>query len=416
MPTYAAFLGNHPDLSLTELRATVPELKVKRMLGSQIALVDTPAELSQRDLDRWGGIFLLAKSMEGKCTYDDLPALLQKETEGTKGKVTFSLRGFNIPRPTVHNLYRTIKHQFKDKGIPVRYIGNERKPPVSAQLHDAGLISGKHGCELVLLGNDDSELIWVGRTVAVQNPDEYTKRDMEKPVRDTRAGLLPPKLAQILLSLGTWAVQGTPSNEKRTTRNQKLTILDPFCGTGVIPMEALLKGWPVLASDLSLRAVNGCEKNLDWLRKEWKILKRDVPSLVWKQDATKQFQLKELPNVVVTETMLGPPVSDRPLAKEVAKYRSACDALEIAFLQNASDTLPGVPLVVMFPVWYVKSGPVRLEQVWKKMKDIGYEAVLPPGSPIPDPARPSIVYRRADQFVGREIAILKPVKKDSAKK
>lgn len=404
MPTYAAFLGNHPDLSLTELRATVPDLKVKRMLGSQIALIETPAELSHRDLLRWGGIFLLAKNMEGKVSMADLPALLQQETDGTKGKVTFSLRAYGLPRPTVHNLYRSIKHHFKDKGIPVRYIGNERKAPVSAQLHDAGLISGKHGCELVLLGNDDGELIWVGRTVAVQNPDDYTKRDMEKPVRDTRVGMLPPKLAQILLSLGAWAVRQTNPKAPKT-----LTIMDPFCGTGVIPMEALLKGWPVLASDASLKAVNGCEKNLDWLRKEWKILKRDVPSTLWKQDATKKFDLKELPDVVVTETMLGPPINDRPLAKDVAKFRSSCDALEIDFLKNAATTLPGVPLVVMFPVWYLKTGPVRLEQVWKKMKDLGYQAILPAGSPIPDPARPSIVYRRADQFVGREIAILKPI-------
>ena len=84
-------------------------------------------------------------------------------------------------------------------------------------------------------------------------------------------------------------------------------------------------------------------------------------------------------------------------------------ALEIDFLKNAAATLPGVPLVVMFPVWYLKTGPVRLEQVWKKMKDLGYEAILPPGSPVPDPTRPSIVYRRADQFVGREIVILKPI-------
>jgi hypothetical protein len=36
----------------------------------------------------------------------------------------------------------------------------------------------------------------------------YAKRDMGKPVRDTGVGLLPPKLAQILLNFGSWLVHG----------------------------------------------------------------------------------------------------------------------------------------------------------------------------------------------------------------
>lgn len=416
MTTYAAFLGNHPDLSLAELRSSVPDLRVKRMIDTTITLFETPADLTNTDLEHWGGIFLLARGIEGKHGINEIPQLLRDEVKDVRGKVTFSLRSFGVPRPAVHRLYRDVKNHLKEHGIPARYIGNEHKSPVSAQLHDEGLITGKEGCELVLLGNDEGELFWIGRTVAVQDPDSYTKRDMEKPVRDTRAGLLPPKLAQIMLNLGEWVARETSAGSKPKTRSSKLTVLDPFCGTGVIPMEALLRNWSVLASDASLKAVNGCEKNLDWMRKEWKILKRDVPSTVWKQDATKPFSLKDKPDAIVTETMLGPPLSDRPTSKDAQKFRSECDALEIAFLKNVSETLPGVPVVAMFPVWYVKTGMVRLEQVWKKLKDLGYEAVLPPGSPIVDPGRPSIVYRRAEQFVGREIVILKPLSKTETAK
>ncbi len=405
-PLYAAFLGNHPSLSIAELAASVPDFAVVRMIGTSIALFKTSKELTNKDLTAWGGIFLMAREIPTSSpSLDAVPNLLVEQVRNVKGKVTFSVRTFGIDRAVVHRLYRDCKHRLKDNGMPSRYIGNERQPPVSAQLRDTGIVDGKHGCEMVILADDEEEFLWIGKTVAAQDPDSYTKRDMHKPVRDTRAGLLPPKLAQILLNLGRWI-----AHEMNPKLGKTLTVFDPFCGTGVIPMETLLRGWHVLASDMSLKAVNGCEKNLEWLRKEFDILKRDTTSDVWKQDATKPFELKDKPDVIVTETMLGPALSDRPTGKDAAKNRSECDALEIAFLKNAAATLPGVPVVAMFPVWYVKAGPVRLERVWKELDAIGYRAILPNGAQSDALDRPSITYRRADQFVGREIVILKPKK------
>lgn len=406
MITYAAFLGNHPNISLSELRAAIPDFAVKRMVGTGIAIFTTEKELDNDDLQTWGGVFLLAREIAGKPSIGDVPRLLHEQVTGVKGKVTFSLRGFGVARPVVHRLYRDCKAYLKKQGMSVRYIGNEHKPAVSVQLHDEGLITGKDGAEIVLLSNEDGDFLWIGRTVAAQDPDAYTRRDMEKPVRDTRAGLLPPKLAQIMLNLGYWIAKETDPSVKKT-----ITVYDPFCGTGVIPMETLIRGWEVLASDLSQKAVAGCETNLDWIRKERKILKRDVPSEVWKQDASKPFKLKDAPNVIVTETMLGPALSDRPNAKDAAKYRSEVDDLETAFLENVAESLPGVPVVATFPVWYVKTGPIFVEKTWKKLKDIGFEPVLPQGAPADVPERTSLLYRRSDQFVGREIVILKPLKK-----
>lgn len=404
--TYCAFLGNHPSLSLAELFTLAPDMTVRRRVSPQTVIVSSPVPLTNAHVQTLGGLFLLAEEIPGERDLRRLPLIAAEQMKGVKGKATFSIRAYGVDHGTLHRLYRDVKQHLKKLGVPSRYIGNEKKPPVSAQLHDEGLITGKGGCELVVLADDEGSVFWIGRTVGTQDPDKYTKRDMEKPVRDTRAGLLPPKLAQMLLNLGGWAVREThPKPPKH------LTVLDPFCGTGVIPVEALLKGWPVLASDLSQKAVNGCEKNMDWIRKEEKILKKDTPSDVWKQDATKPFDLKKLPDVVVTESMLGPALDDRPTAKDAAKHRAECDALESAFLQNAATTLPNVPIVMTFPVWYVKAGPIFLEQVWKKMADIGFEAVLPPGIDPDVPGRTSLIYRRPDQFVGREVVILKPVQR-----
>lgn len=412
MTTYAAFLGNHPHMSLAELRCRIPDFKLVQMMTPTVALFSSEQKLTNDDLRTWGGVFLLAREVSGSHSLENVPAILAAETEKVKGKVTFSIRAFGVEKELVHRLYRDCKHLLKKKGVPSRYIGNERKSPVSAQLRDAGLLSGKEGAEIVVLAkqDDDNEFLWIGRTIAAQDPDAYTKRDMKKPVRDTRAGMFPPKLAQMLLNMGEWVARD--SNPKL---GKTLTVFDPFCGTGVVPMEALLRNWPVLASDSSVKAVNGCEKNLEWIRKEEKILKKDVASTIWKQDATKAFPEYCHPkhsrgaDVIVTETALGPALTARPTAKDAAKMKTECDALEIAFLKNVAETLPGVPVVATFPIWYVKSGPVFLEKTWNMIHDLGFTPVLPTGIE-PDGEHLSLIYRRPDQFVGREVVILKPKK------
>lgn len=400
MPRYAAFLGNQPRLSIAELGACVPDCRVLRVVERTVAIIETPAELAQVDLDRWGGTMLLARSMhDTPSSVADVPAMLVEQTGGSKGKVTFALRGIGIDSRAVRDLYRTCKDALKKAGRPSRYVGNERIPAATALLHDAGLVDGSEGCEVVMVSEKD--FLFIGRTVAAQNPDAYTKRDMEKPVRDTRAGLLPPKLAQMMLNYALFLLPDA------ARKKGALTVLDPFCGTGVIPIETLLRGWHVLASDKSEKAVSGCQKNVEWTRKEYKVKKTEVKSQVWKQDATKPFVLKEKPDVVVSETMLGPALSARPTVKDAQSMRAEADKLEMAFLENAAATLPGVPLVLTFPIWYQRTGPQRLERVWQAITDAGYEAVLPPGVEKED-ERASLVYRRGDQFVGREIVLLRP--------
>lgn len=403
MTSYAAFLGHQPKVSIAELAATVEGFKLLKVYGNTVALFESTTELGPKQLDAWGGTMLLAKELKSKGgRLDEVPAMLSQETANVKGKVTFALRANGIAPIKLKPLYRDCKQMLTKRGKPSRYVGNERSPAATALLRDAGIASGKEGCEIVLLQDDDS--LWMGKTVAAQDPDAYTKRDMEKPVRDTRVGLLPPKLAQILLNLGAWAVK-----EAKGKLPKELTVLDPFCGTGVIPMEALIKGWHVLASDVSGKAVTGCEKNVEWVRKQHDIKKKDVTSEIWKQDATKKFDLKELPDMIVTEGSLGPALLKRPLAKDAQKLRVESDALELAFLKNAAACFPGVPIVITFPVWHLRTGPLPLERVWKSLPELGYEAGFPAGTQVEDPAHPSIVYRRPDQFVGREIIVLRPL-------
>ena len=413
---YAAFLGHLPAISIAELSAAIEDFSLNQIIDDRIAIFETSQDLDQEFLDTLGGTVIIAQRItDADVALDDIPKIIYNEVQSKRGKVTFSLRAINVPKPMVRSLYRRCKIKFKESGRGCRYVGNEKKPAATVVLHENDLIDGKDGCELTIIAiqEENGRTLWVGRTIAAQDIDWYSYRDMEKPVRDTTIGLLPPKLAQIMLNLGEWLIRET-KNEKPETSKRKtqelLTIFDPFCGTGVIPMETLLREWNVIASDLSVKAVNGCKKNIEWIRKEEKILKKDATSEIYKHDATKDFDFKELPDVVVTETSLGPPMSSRPTLKEASKLKTQNEKLQAAFLENASKTLPGIPIVCAWPVWRQKGGWIHLDKIWKVIEKLGYKAVLPTEVKPELPNRFSIFYRRKDQFVGREIVLLIPPK------
>ena len=403
MHSYIAFIGNHPTLSTAEFSALLPDFMPKGMLGNGILRFETNQELDQRFLNKLGGTILLCKKIiSDDATLANIPQILTTELQGVKGKAVFALRFIGVAPGSAKGLYMACKKHLRAHGSSSRFVGNERDPAKAIQLHDEGLLDPKEGCELVIVQEKNN--LWVGRTVAAQDVKAYTLRDIEKPVRDTTVGLLPPKLAQLLLNFGEYLVQ----NSSLKAQSSKLSIFDPFCGTGVIPIEAMLRGHHILGSDLSEKAVTGCTKNVEWVRKTFKILKKDVDAVIWKQDATKPFTLKEAPNVIVTEGSLGPALKSRATVKDAESYAKNADILAQKFLKNCSETLKGVPIVMTLPIWYAQKRLIPLEKIWQTVAELGYKPVLPPHTTPTMEGRFSLVYRRADQFVGREIILLKP--------
>ena len=407
MYQYAAILGHQSHLSLAELAATIPGFNLESIEQKVVVLFSSSHPLSQDSMDQLGGTILLAERITtADVTMADIPKIMNNEVKSVKKKVTFGLRCFGVPRPLVKTAYIKGKQIMKDQKRSCRYVGNEKKAAATALLHGAQILTGKKGVEIFIVQVKNS--LWIGKTIAAQNIDEYTWRDMEKPVRDTTVGLLPPKLAQIMLNLGAFMVRTPPDPKRKKLKKEIYAVLDPFCGTGVIPLECLLRGWHILASDVAAKAVSGTQKNLDWMRKEKKILKKDVSEKVEKHDAEKAFSHKTLPDIVVTETSLGPNLERNANSRDATKMRNDNEKLQAAFLKNAAATLPGVPLVCTWPFWRVKGEAIHLEKIWKVLDEAGYEAVLPDGIDGTSPERPTLLYQRTGQFVGREVVMLKP--------
>ncbi len=89
----------------------------------------------------------------------------------------------------------------------------------------------------------------MARTIWVQDIDAYTRRDMSRE-RSMKVGMMPPKLAQIMINLATKG-------------NKTLSIWDPFCGLGTTLIEADHMGYEKLkGSDISPDMVSATTTNL----------------------------------------------------------------------------------------------------------------------------------------------------------
>ena len=86
------------------------------------------------------------------------------------------------------------------------------------------------------------------------------------------------------------------------------------------------------------------------------------------------------------------------------------EELEADFLRMVAESLPGIPVVCMWPFWEGAEGPVRLEKIWTVIDKLKYSATLPPYAESASQKRLSLLYRRPDQVVGREIVMLRPPK------
>ncbi len=117
------------------------------------------------------------------------------------------------------------------------------------------------------LANSPPTIVWGLRHQTFERTNWGGRQPMERPFFQPVS--LEPRLARLLISLGHRSGAASPSGTVATSQaNQPTTVIDPFCGTGGIAIEAMLAGLNVLASDLDPRMVNGTKQNLEWAEEE----------------------------------------------------------------------------------------------------------------------------------------------------
>ena len=342
---YLAVLGRQPEISIAELEATDFCTDIERLGGTQKLAV----KLDESPLEYLRGL------PEGKITIG-----ISDYSRGASRK-TAVMEGLKLKKILVRH------------GRSVRIV--ESKDAVLAtatSLHNG--LSGRKECKVELIKTDDG---WY-RVIGVQDIEAYAKRDQARPARDAKVGMLPPKLAQILINLCGPLEPGA-------------TVLDPFCGTGVVLQEALLMGYRAYGTDISERMIEHSEKNLEYFKFDnYKVEVGDATTFRWEQPI----------DAVACEGYLGKPMSVAPAEIKLKTEKQECGAIVLGSLKNLAEQIkPGTPVVIAVPAWLRPDGTYSRLDVLDEIEGMGYN--------VNNKTREGLLYHRKDQVVARDIIILR---------
>ena len=390
---YLAVLGRQAEISIAELEALFDDVKKKNDYLASFKSSVVPS------INKLGGSLKLAERLDLK-PLDYLAKL-------PEGKITIGVSDYSkkASRKTASMEALKLKKILVRHGRSVRVVENKDAVLSTAtSLHNG--LSGKNERKVELIKVDDD---WY-KVIGVQDIDAYARRDQARPARDAKVGMLPPKLAQILINLCGPLKPGS-------------TILDPFCGTGVVLQEALLMGYCVYGTDLNERMIEYSDKNVRWLsekdfflghfggydRELGRSARDDGPERPVSQkkctfslnqgDAT-SFQWEQSIDAVVCEGYLGKPMSKTPTEMELKKQRQECGAIILGFLKNLTGQIKkDTPVVIAAPAWLREDGTYSRLNILDEIDKLGYN--------VNNKSREGLLYHRDSQIVARDIIILR---------
>jgi len=386
--TYAFILGRLPQLSQAEILEVLKTKKIEfdELLFCPEALViklKTEVDLEWLQ-NRLGGTIKIA-AIHFKTSLNDLPEMITdyvgdqaKLSSEPVRKFKFGFSLYNIKTlPELKKIGLAVKRKLKDQDVNSRFVVAHEKNLSSVIVKKENLLS--QGLDLILIRKDNH--YYLGKTETVQDWQEFSDRDYGRPLRDDLSGMLPPKLARMMLNL--------------SGAGEDQVILDPFCGSGTVVQEALLMGFnKVYGSDLSQKAVDFSLNNLNWLKVKYglkidqaKIIKADVRKLssVWPAGSI---------DAIVTEPYLGPQrpgvkVSPREIVQELS------DLYLGAFKEFAKVLNDRARLIMIWPVYQAQA-----LEILPEVERLGFKMIKLAGSD-----RGSLIYSRPQQRVLREIFV-----------
>lgn len=444
---YFFILGHNPTLSIAEIYAQIRINFPQNLceLSNEALILEINKKINAEKLqNKLGGTIkigqiLMRTSAELTQINTDifLKELLKKinlSKNQTKKKIFF---GFSIYQldplvnvkwlmPQIKKLAMEIKTKLKEIGIPSRWVNSKEKALSSVIIQKNKLL--EQGIEFCLFfkrqnntDKDPYQLVYLGKTLSCQKFEEYELYDFGRPARKIEEGMLPPKLAKIMINLAQAPKTGT--------------ILDPFCGSGTILQEALLMGYKkIIGTDISKEAVKNSQENIKWLTE--KISKSKF--LISKQFLNSNVQVfqtdvreisKKLPlnsiDAIVTEPYLGP-IKISNLKNQISKIiLELSDLYIITFKEFKKILKADGQIAIIFPVFnYIPNSPdlengFISKKILNKIKQIGFKVI----TSIPEnlrkhpviklTSRNSIIYSRPKQKVLREIFVFQKNKDET---
>lgn len=402
MNQYFFHLGRLYTLSIAELLSFFNEKDFK-YINRNFALIETDISLSkdngQSFINNIGGtkaVSRLIGKVANSSEFETLATDFLIENYGSNSKIIFGLNNYINSNYAIslQDLLKKIKSSLQKQDFHCRFVNNNSNN-IETPIFFKERLNSEKGSELNLIEIENE--IYLTETLSSQDIDSFSIRDFKKPFRDSKTGMLPPKLAKILINLSS------------TTRY----IIDPFCGSGTILTEALLSGFNVIGSDISEIQTAGATTNINWLKANFDI-QNTLSSEISIQDATCLQISSEIAknSAIVSEGYLGPALKERISNSEIKQISNDILNLYKNFLQNAKKL--GIrKIVICLPAYKENKNYIFIENFLETIQKIGFQNkqifsnnLLNKFPLLTLSKRQTMIYDRPEQKVAREIFIL----------
>ncbi len=403
-----AILGRQPEFGLAELESLLGPENIQPLHNGIAGILFN----NQLPYDRFGSVIKFAHVQAALLPSqpDQLSHIIAAVVEqlhpyesGVKLKVGISDYSNSFSVRTINAIGLSVKKILKKNDYSVRVIPNK-----TAKLSSAHIIHNKltsaHGIECIIFKNGGA--LHLAVTVHEQDIEGYAARDQARPMRDARVGMLPPKLAQTIINLATGhggvsgivtGIQKNPVSPVSSIHSPTPTILDPFCGTGVILQEALLMGYNTYGTDLEPRMIDYSNQNIAWLRLHAKPVGTIVTEI---GDATTHHWQQPV-DYIAAETYLGKPLTRIPQQHELMDIVQSVNTLHKKVLANIHGQItPSTRICLAVPAWRTPKGFMHLP-VLDQLDKLGYNQLV-----FSHTNARNLIYARADQIVARQLVVL----------
>lgn len=367
---YIFILGRNVDLSVEEVKSFLEKEKIDFKIISKVSngiLIEVNKKL-ENIVDKFGGVISIGEVIaEGK--FEEITKQLDKQELyfGKGNKLNYVIYDFN--GKDFEDIQDYLKYRFKSEKLKA----TEKKVSGRIKLQN-GDYASKVSSNLI----DTQFFVFencFGKITEFCDYEKIEKRDMEKPVRREELSIS-PRLAKILINL---------SQVKKDE-----TLLDSFCGIGVVLQEALLQNIKVVGIDVDKKAISGAKQNLKWFKfdeKNYKLINGDSSKV-------------EIPkvNVIATEPDLGELQKKKPSPEKAKEIISGFENLMISVLNNLKKNVIGK---IVFTAPLVFSGKKKYSCNFEKIaKETGL--IIEKGFPIDE--------FRESSFIGRSVVVMRNFK------
>jgi len=377
-------LGREKDLSAAEIAAvlSIKDNQYSIEENQPIFYYSGTLPMTEDNLiKKLGGTIKIAKEIGSGLNRSELIKIIQNILREKTGKICFGLSSFSsLDTNELTRLGKEIKNNLKNDGFSIRFVPNKEKVLSAATIDHNNLI--KKGGEF-LICEQVGEKYSLAQTVALQPYAEFSMRDYDRPGRDDVSGMLPPKLAMMMINL----------SEPQTND----LILDPFCGSGTILTEAMIMGYQNLfGSDISAKAISDTKINIEWIKKHLNITCPEFP--LYNLDV-KNLEEKTKPKSVdkiIAEPYMGKPLTGRESYEEILAQSQELKTLYLESFKIFKKILKSGGVVVFIFPHYRKGNDVITTSLSKEIEGLGFTL-------YPFSKQKHLLYERPGQRVGREI-------------